>query len=272
MSREPDFVRKKFAPLLDKTLKNALAYRIGKEFPRLGGPRILALCAEMILEIIHQHIRPRESVTHGQVLWMGISINDPPSRAKRIADTKLVPVVLELSTPEDIEAILDRQPPKQRLLSKVIRLCDQAYRQGALLSNCDLAALLNLREDYIAEILADHQRSTSKIIPRRATVHDVGTGLTHKRIICWKYYAEGKSPTEIARQTYHSLEAVDRYLGQFDRVRHCREQGMSPAETAFTLNCSFSLVREYLDIDRQLQIRNAQKTSEDDASPGKENQ
>ena len=151
MSREPDFVRKKFAPLLDKTLKNALAYRIGKEFPRLGGPRILALCAEMILEIIHQHIRPRESVTHGQVLWMGTSINDPPSRAKRIADTKLVPVVLELSTPEDIEAILDRQPPKQRLLSKVIRLCDQAYRQGALLSNCDLAALLNLREDYIAE-------------------------------------------------------------------------------------------------------------------------
>jgi Protein of unknown function (DUF1670) len=103
-------------------------------------------------------------------------------------------------------------------------------------------------------------------------VHDVGTGLTHKRIICWKYYAEGKSPTEIARQTYHSLEAVDRYLSQFDRVRHCREQGMSPAETAFTLNCSFSLVQEYLDIDRQLQIQNAQKTSENNAPPGRQNQ
>ncbi len=80
----------------------------------MGGPRILALCAEMILEIIHKHIRPRESVTHGQVLWMGISINDPPSRAERIANTDLVPVVLDLSAPEDIEAILDRQAPKQR--------------------------------------------------------------------------------------------------------------------------------------------------------------
>jgi hypothetical protein len=267
MSREPDFVRKRFAPLLDKTLKNALAHRIGKEFPRLGGPRILALCAEMILEIIHKHIRPRESVTHGQVLWMGVSIHDPPSRAKRIADTDLVPVVLDLSTPDDIEAILDRQAAKQRLLSKAIRLCEQAYRQGALLSNCDLSELLNLREDSIAEMLASHQRSIGTIVPRRATVHDVGTGLTHKRIICWKYYAEGKAPEEIARQTYHSLEAVDRYLGQFDRVRHCRQQGMSPAETAFALNCSFSLVREYLEIDRLLAVEKNQKPISSQSPP-----
>lgn len=253
MSRKPDFVHKRFAPLREKTLKNALAHRIGKEFPRLGGPRILALCAEMILEIVGQHIRPRESLTHGQVLWMGVSVNDPPSRAKRTADTDLVPLVLDLSTPEDIEAILDHQRPKQRLLVKVLRLCQQAYQQGAVLSNCDLAELLNMREDLLAEMLAAHERETGKVVPRRATVHDVGTGLTHKLIVCWKYYAEGRSPEEIARQTYHSLEAVDRYLGQFDRVRHCRQQGLSPAETAFALNCSFRLVREYLEIDRQLQ-------------------
>src|SRR2546425_8532158 len=58
---EPDFVKKKFAPLLDKTLKNALAHKLGKEFPRLGGPRILNLCAEMILETTAQHMRSRES-------------------------------------------------------------------------------------------------------------------------------------------------------------------------------------------------------------------
>ena len=56
MNPQPDFVRKKFAPMREKTLKQALAQRLRKEFPRLGGDRILNLCAEMILEILEQHL------------------------------------------------------------------------------------------------------------------------------------------------------------------------------------------------------------------------
>ena len=59
----------------------------------------------------------------------------------------------------------------------------------------------------------------------------------------------------VAQETYHSLEAVDRYLGQFDRVRHCRQQGMTPMETAHILNCTRSLVEEYLAIDNELEER-----------------
>jgi len=51
------------------------------------------------------------------------------------------------------------------------------------------------------------------------------------------------------------VEAVDRYLGQFDRVRHCLMQKMTTAETAFTLNCSRRLVEEYARIDRELRSR-----------------
>ena len=54
---------------------------------------------------------------------------------------------------------------------------------------------------------------------------------------------EGKSAERVAKETYHALESVDRYLGQFDRVRHCRQEGMTPERTAFTLNCGVSLVR-----------------------------
>ena len=49
MSSKPDFIRKKFGPLRAKTLRNALAHRIVKEFPRIGGPRICQLCADMII-------------------------------------------------------------------------------------------------------------------------------------------------------------------------------------------------------------------------------
>ena len=257
MARQPDYIRKKYAPLQARTLKNVLAHRIESEFPRIGGPRIRQLCAEMILEVIGDHVRPAENVKHGQILWMAISVDDPPSCRKRIADTNLVAVVLDLSHSTDIESRLQRISPENRRLAKALRLCQQAYEQGAVLSNCDLAELLTMSEKKIASVLAAYERDTGKVVPRRATVHDVGSGLTHKRIICYKRYAEGKSSDQIARETYHSIEAVDRYLGQYDRVRHCRLQGMTPEETAHTLNCGLSLVCEYLDIDRELGVKDA---------------
>jgi len=253
MSATPDYVRKHYAPLLQKTLQNALAHVIGEQFPRIGGERIRQLCAQMILDVVNAHVHPTHHMRHGQMLWMGIAIEDPPRKYRRTADTKLVPVVLDVSTAEDIEARLDRKPPQERVRIKAVRLCEQSHRQGALLSNCDLAELLGKSDSAIAAAIVQNEKQTGRLVPRRATLHDVGTGLTHKRIICLKRYAEGKSADIVARETYHSLEAVDRYLGQFDRVRHCRQQGMSPEKTAFTLNCGVSLVNEYLTIDRELE-------------------
>jgi uncharacterized protein DUF1670 len=249
MSRHPDFVRKKYGPLRAKTLRNALAHQIAKEFPRIGGPRICYLCADMILEIVDKHLRHQHHIHHGQVLWMAVSVNDPPRHRQRIADTDLVPVLLDVSTAEDVQHRINRLPAEQRMLRKALRLCQQAHQQGGLLSNCDLAELLNTQDSRIAHVITQHERLSKTIVPRRATLHDVGTGLTHKRIICWKRYAEGKESHIVARETYHSLEAVDRYLAQYDRVRHCRLQGLSPEQTAYTLNCGVPLVQEYLAID-----------------------
>jgi hypothetical protein len=255
MSSRPDFIRKKFGPLRGKTLRNALAHRIAEDFPRIGGPRICQLCADMILEVVVKHMRHRDHIRHGQVLWMAVSVKDPPRRRQRLVDTELIPVLLDLSTAEDVQLRIDRLPAPQRSLHKALRLCRQAHEQGGLLSNCDLAELLHTDASRIGVLLADHERTTNTIVPRRATLHDVGSGLTHKRIICWKRYAEGKEPQVVARETYHSLEAVDRYLGQYDRVRHCRIQGLTPEQTAHALGCSVRLVNEYLAIDDLLEER-----------------
>jgi hypothetical protein len=252
MSRPPDYVRKRYAPLLQKTLRNALSHLMEEQFPRIGGPVIRDLCAQMILEVIDKHVRPGEHLRHGQTLWIGIAVDDPPRRYRTTARTKLVPVILDLSVEADVRARIDRKPPNERLTTKAVRLCRQAHEQGALLSNSDLAELLGRGDGEIAGLLTAHEKATGELVPRRATLHDVGTGLTHKRIICIKRYAEGKSPEVVARETYHTLESVDRYLGQFDRVRHCREQGMDAEKTAFTLDCGVSLVREYLAIDDEL--------------------
>ena len=112
--------------------------------------------------------------------------------------------------------------------------------------------LLNRPDTQIASLLAAHERESQKLIPRRATLHDFGSGLTHKAIICRKH-CEGKTADQIARETHHSLSAVDCYLKDFARVRHCRQLGMSPEQIAFTLNHSLHLVQQYLDLDQELQ-------------------
>jgi DNA-binding CsgD family transcriptional regulator len=252
-----DFVRKKYGPLLDRSLPQALAHFLGREFPRLGGDRFLALAAQLILDFLADHLRAPEALGPGQILWLAVSRDDPPAYGKRITHTDLVPVALALHAPEDVEAILERQSRSQLILQKCLRLCEQAYRQGGLLGNCDLSALLKVDERTIATLLTDHERRTETLVPRRATLHDVGTGLTHKRLICWKRFAEGKAPEQVARETYHSLEAVDRYLAQFDRVRHCRQQNLPPEQIAYILRCTRSLVDQYLAIDQELEKNRA---------------
>ncbi|HSY41323.1 MAG TPA: DUF1670 domain-containing protein [Polyangia bacterium] len=121
-----------------------------------------------------------------------------------------------------------------------------------MLSNIDLAGMLGVSESRISSLLAAHERQHNVVIPRRATLHDVGSGVTHKRIICWKRYVDGKSPEVIARETHHSLTAVDRYLGMFDRVHCCHLQQMPSHEIARVLACTERLVLEYLDIDATL--------------------
>lgn len=102
MLKKTDILSASLRPLLDKTLENALAYRIKKEFPRIGGPRIRQLCAEMVLEVVHRHIRAKDCVKHGQILWTAVSRDHPPSRREKISETELVTVILDLSTPEDL--------------------------------------------------------------------------------------------------------------------------------------------------------------------------
>lgn len=259
MAGKPDYLRKKFRPMLDKSLPQALAHRIGKEFPRMGGERIRHLCAEMVLEVVSSHLRRAEHVGHGQILWLAVDVDDPPGKGKTMAETDLVPVVLDLHADKDVHSRLGRVGSSALLEQKAIRLCHQAYEQGGLLSNCDLAELLTTTDARICKLMTDYQKRTGQVIPRRATIHDVGSGLTHKSIICRKRFIDGLSPDEIARDTHHSLEAVDRYLGQYDRVLHCHNLGMPAHQIAFALDCSFGLVAEYLAIINEISGCHAKK-------------
>ena len=153
MGTRADFVRKKYGPLARKTLPNALAGCLARDFPQLVGERLVRLAAERILEVVFEHIRSREAVKQGQVLWMGIAVEDRPGWRKPLSQLQLVPLLLELVTGEDIDAILQREKSNERLLRRCLRLCWQAHKQGGLLSNCDLAVLLGSHDTQVARVL-----------------------------------------------------------------------------------------------------------------------
>ena len=253
MSTRPDFLRKKFGPLRDKTIKNALAHRIAKEFPRIGGPRICQLCRRHDPGSCSKHMRSRTCPARPDTLD-GRQRQEParatgnasstPNSSPSCSTSRRPTTCNSGSIAGPLPTTVAQGPPALRT----------GPPAGGLLSNCDLAELLNVDDSRIAQVLAEHERQSQHCSCRgRATLHDVGTGLTHKRIICWKRYAEGKEPHVVARETYHSLEAVDRYLGQYDRVRHCRLEGLAPEQTAHALGCSLPLVKQYLAIDDLLE-------------------
>jgi hypothetical protein len=246
-------LQKHFRPLLAKNLRNSLAQRIAEQFPRLGGDRIIGLCADLVLEVVWDHLRPVEHVTPGQVLWLAIDKDDPPRRYRTTEQTRLVPVILTLSSPEDVEDRIANKKKEERTLKKVLRMSQEAFDQGGLLSNCDLAELLHLTDSAISRVFVHYEHASSQTVPRRGTLHDVGSALTHKGIICKKRYLEGKESDQIARETHHSLQAVDNYLGQFERVRTCLTLGMSPQQTAHVLQCSHRLVEQYVQLHRQIE-------------------
>jgi hypothetical protein len=252
MSGARNFAREHYGSQLCRSLESALAQAIGEQFPRIGGSRIRQLCAQMVLEVVYRHFPTRDHIGHGQIVWSAIAKDDPPTPRRPLANSCLVPVVLNVSTVDDVHRRIEHASAEERLTSRCVRMCREAYEQGGLLSNGDLAEILAVNDSRIASALSTYEHSTSTVVPRRATLHDVGTALTHKRIICLKRWKEGKTAEQVARETCHTIEAVDRYLGMFERVRCCRKNAMDAKQTAFALGCSERLVREYLDIDELL--------------------
>lgn len=55
------------------------------------------------------------------------------------------------------------------------------------------------------------------VLPTLGTVLDAGSAMTHKKIII-DFYLDGYFSKDIARITWYSPEAVDRYIDDFERI------------------------------------------------------
>jgi predicted transcriptional regulator len=187
------------------------------------------------------------NIDSGQVMWLGVKKEEKQNYGKNASNTEIVPVKLTLLSTEDIDMLSSGFTSTEVREKKRVRIFKEGYAQGGVLSNNDIALLLNVSPSSVSKQVREYMKRTKEVVPTRGTVHDLGRAITHKRIIIRLYLEENLTP-EIARMTKHSEEACDRYIRAFNKVSMLADREMSADDVARTLEMSSFLVREYLDI------------------------
>jgi len=124
------------------------------------------------------------------------------------------------------------------------RVCIEAFQQGGLLTVEDLAnRLFNCGQRTLSRDLEALGRD-GIVLPLRSTIKDMGRSISHRQIIIQRWL-QGKQYAEIARQTHHSVSAIQNYISKFKRVVALIQEGYDVHTIAFLVKVSACLVESY---------------------------
>lgn len=199
----------------DRFIKPMIEDFFRNEFPNTFGPNTRSNIADELLAIFNSNNRDCQTIKPGQILWNAIHKDTRADSRNR----KLVPVVLTIVADEDISFLENKRKISENRQNIIARITQEAYDQGALLSMRDIGLLLASHVEGISTDRKKYEQKHSCSLPHTGTLHDMGSCITHKCQIVYKYVIEKKDPVIIAKETNHSLKAVDHYLKDFNRVK-----------------------------------------------------
>ena len=206
-----------------------------------------------MLQLIERHFlitRPHEDaclLKYGQMAWPAVPIEERPKRGQRIQDIPMKLVVLTFLADEDIQSIRKGFRSRELRIRRMARWSDEAFDQGALLSQLDLAVLLNVSDKMVCDYVNDFQKVSGRLLPTRGNIHDLSGHITHKREIV-ALYLQGLDTPRIARKTRHAKESVDRYIRDFETVRVLTQISADPLHIGQLARLNPRVVQQYLDL------------------------
>ena len=106
----------------------------------------------------------------GQMIVLAVSADDPPGRP--MSECKRVPVNLTVDSADDLEALRWGIAALRR--SKIQRLTREAQEQGALLTQEDLAAALDIKQPSLSKLESQNDMQISTL---RRVIHALGGSL-----------------------------------------------------------------------------------------------
>ena len=248
MNKRLDAHQRQFGPQQYKSFDGALLAFFEKECPQLGGERTRRVLVQTVLEMVRAFYPQTRHLRPGQTTWIAVHKDAGPAYGKSIAQTKLTPVVLDLVAHDEAAQRANGRKLRDLKRDAAARLFTQAYQQDGVLTNTEVALLLKISPSTVGKYVAQWEIERNQVLPRRGTIHDMGPSLTHKRIIIHKLFIEQHTVEQVARDTNHSFEAIQNYIGTFRQVLLCRKKNMTTNETAFTIKRTPRLVKEYENI------------------------
>lgn len=244
---------KKYRRLKDKNLEQLLLNRFLNHYGYEKGEITARAIIGDILKLVDDYFLvstlddDQHHIHSGQLVYMAVPVDEYPQRGKAIAQTRLKPVVLSFIADEDIAHIAHGFDSRSLRIKRLIRWVDEAFDQGALLSQLDLAILLGVTESVISQYVNEIQKE-GKLLPTRGNIHDLSGAITHKREII-TLYLEGYFTPEIALKTKHSNEAVDRYIKDYHRVQILWQNNITDLDQISQLTrLSKRVIQQYVDL------------------------
>ena len=232
-----------------KSLKHIVLDRFLNHYGYDKGTVTASAIVDDLLTLIEQYYRFKDNsfLKAGQMVWHAVPVDEYPKKGKSMAQTRLKPVVLDMITDDDIEGLKTPVGAHELKLKKIERLTLQAYDQGALLSQLDLAVLLALTTVTVGECVREYQNLYNRPLPTRGNIQLIGGGQTHKRLIVALHLKGYLVPT-ICQKTHHSKEAVERYIHDFESVRLLSTKFDDAEVISRIIRLSPSVVKQYLDL------------------------
>lgn len=240
---------RRYDRLKGKSLKHILVDRFLNHYGYDKGTVTASAIIDDLLMLIDHYYRFSDNsfLKQGQLVWLAVPIDEYPAKGKSIAQTKLKPVVLDIITDSDLEDIKLALHHREVRMKKIERWTHQAYDQGALLSQLDLAVLLNVNEFTAGQYVREYESLYSRPLPTRGNIQLLGSGQTHKYEIIALYLKGYLAPT-IATKTKHSRDAVERYIRDFESVRLLAPKFDDVDTISRIIRLASRVVRQYLDL------------------------
>lgn len=235
---------KHYSSAHDRFLKPAIMNFFDREFCGMFGPIVTENIAGALIELFNSLCPETPRLKPGQIVWNALDKRTRADSKKR----RYKPVILSLVTDEDVSMFEKGASVTTIRKSVMARMIREAFKQGAVLSTRDLSLLLVSGASHLSQLRIEYEKKHNTILPHTGVIHDMGTTLTHKRIIIYKHVVENKDPTVVARETNHSQPAVDRYLKDFNRVKTLVNDNKDIDFIHHTTNMAKPVIKQYLQI------------------------
>jgi hypothetical protein len=243
MIKTPDYI-KRYHSAKTRFLAGRLDNFFKGEFPKLMGPILREKLIIELVKIIETVLPPKDYLKPGQMLWNVVDIG---TRADSI-NPKFVPVVLTLVNEADINKLTTGTARSEIIKDAMARIQNEAYAQGGLLSMRDISLFSWCSAGTISKYRINYEKEHDTTLPHTGSLQDMGSCISHKKIIIKKIILDKKDPVTVAKETNHSLKAVERYLKDFYRVKYCYDDGKDLEFSSKATGLKQFLVKQYFGI------------------------